>query len=301
MNLRELPSPLRIYWDLPDSLADSALCRRVCEEIIETKMLFLSLRDPASPEGCSCKEVLDALKGDSIGISLTLPWSSATPSFLGGLAVSAVTTLLIDTSSLSEVRSFFEKWGHCGQGELTPGVSFANSRQNYREIPGVVSFCLQHGIYDLVFPIQRLETEEEAAYLEHEGGSELAAKLRAMDYSSMRITIHDPFLWQIFYPEADYHEGGCQAANSMLYLSRDYKVYPCPAMPLELGDLRETTLGEIISSAKKRELRRSLLIPPADCAPCPQADKCLGGCRGRALASAGSVDRRDPACGCILS
>ncbi|MDA8105493.1 MAG: SPASM domain-containing protein [Nitrospiraceae bacterium] len=295
MNLRELPSPLRIYWDLPEAAPDQALCRRICEEIIETKMLFLSLRAPGSPVGCSFREVLDALKGDSIGISLTVPGSAATPSFLAGLSGSAVTTLLIDTSSLSEVRSFFEKWEPYGKGELTPGVSFANSRRNYREIPGVVSFCLQQGVHNLVFPIQRLGTEG-AAYLEPEGGYELAAKLRAMDYSSMRITIHDPFLWQIFYPEADYHEGGCQAANSMLYLSRDYKVYPCPVMPLELGDLHETTLGEIINSAKKEELRQSLLIPPVDCAPCPQADKCLGGCRGRALASAGSLDRRDPAC-----
>ena len=299
MNLRELPSPLRIYWDLPEATPDPAICRRICEEIIETKMLFLSLRDPASPEGWSCKEVLDVLKGDSIGISLTVPGAVATPSFLGGLSGSAVTTLLIDTSSLSEVRSFFEKWGPYGQGGLTPGVSFAKSGQNYREIPEVVSFCLQQGIHDLVFPIQRLGMEEGAAYLEPEGGDELAAKLRAMDYRSMRITIHDPFLWQIFYPEADYHEGGCQAANSMLYLSPDYKVYPCPAMPLELGDLRETTLGEIINSGKKQALRRSLLVPPDDCAPCPQADKCLGGCRGRALASAGSLDRRDPACGYV--
>ncbi len=300
MNLRELPSPLSIYWDLPEASPDPALCRRVCEEIITTKMLFLSLRDSGSPVGCSCREVLDALKGDIIGISLTVPGSAATPSFLGGLSGSAVTTLLIDTSSLTEVSSFFEKRGPYGQGELTPGISFASSRRNYREIPGVVSFCLQQGIQDLVFPIQRIGPEERAAYLEHKGRDELAAKLRAIDYRSMRITIHDPFLWQIFYPEADYHEGGCQAANSMLYLSPDYKVYPCPAMPLELGDLHETTLGEIINSAKKKELRRYLLTPPVDCVPCPQADKCLGGCRGRALASVGSLDRRDPACWCIL-
>jgi GeoRSP system SPASM domain protein len=299
MNLRELPSPLRIYWDLPEASPDSALCRRICEEIIEAKMLFLSLRDPGSAVGCSCREILEALKGGSIGISLTLPGAAATPSFLAGLSGSAATTLLIDASSMDEVRSSFGKKEGYAKGMVVPGVSFVCSRQNYREIPGVVSFCLREGIRDLVFPIQRFGAGAGGAYLDREEGDELAAKLRAMDYRSMRITIHDPFLWQIFYPEADYHEGGCQAANSMLYLSPDYKVYPCPAMPLDLGDLRETTLVEIINSAKKKELRRSLLRPPGDCAPCPQADKCLGGCRGRALASAGFLERRDPACGYV--
>jgi GeoRSP system SPASM domain protein len=82
----------------------------------------------------------------------------------------------------------------------------------------------------------------------------------------------------------------------MLYISPEYKVYPCPAMSIELGDLHETTLREIILSARKKDLRRSLINPPAECAPCDQVNKCLGGCRGRAFASAGSLDRRDPAC-----
>jgi GeoRSP system SPASM domain protein len=83
----------------------------------------------------------------------------------------------------------------------------------------------------------------------------------------------------------------------MLYISPSYKVYPCPAMPIELGDLHETSLREIILSGKKKQLRNSLLSPPGECAVCDRAGNCLGGCRGRAYVMTGSLDRSDPACG----
>jgi GeoRSP system SPASM domain protein len=299
MNLRELPSPLRIYWDLPDAPSDPALCSRICREIIETKMLFLSLHDPVYQEDSCCRDVLDALKGDSIAISLTIPETAAKPSFLDGLRGSAVTTLFIDTSSMNEVRSALERIRLLGEKVLPACISFDIGKANFGDVTAVVSSCLEDGIRELVFPIQRLSPGGGFFCPERRELDDLAAGLRELDHRGLQITIHDPFLWHIFYPGADYHEGGCQAANSMLYLSPDYRVYPCPSMPLELGDLRQMTLKDIINSSMKKELRRSLLAPPIDCAPCPQADKCVGGCRGRALAATGSFDHRDPACGYV--
>jgi GeoRSP system SPASM domain protein len=199
-------------------------------------------------------------------------------------------------ASLEAARRIGPVLGSAGAGAVRPGISFDVSRDNYREIPDIAAFCLEHGINDLVFPIQRLGGTDRPFCFTKKERDELAPKLAGLAYRSLRITIHDPFLWPVFYPEKEYHEGGCQAANSMLYIAPDLTVTPCPAMPLPLGDLRKTTLREIILSDGKRGLRKRLLAPPGECASCGLAAACLGGCRGRALAGPGSLDRRDPAC-----
>ncbi len=304
MNLKELIWPVRIYWDLPENPSDSNRCLKICDEIIEIKILFLSLRDTTQMESHACMDVLDKLKGKNIGLSLTVSSAILNPSILARLSGASIKTLLVEASTLDEVRAALSltppflplNKGRSEEGLYSTGISFDVGKDNYREIPDVVSFCLNNGIRDLVFPIQRLAMNRDCFYMKKEDREELALQLAGLDHRKVRITIHDPFLWKAFYPDAAYHEGGCQAANSMLYISPDYRVYPCPAMPIELGNLHETTLREIILSGEKKELRSSLLNPPAECASCDQVGKCPGGCRGRAFASCASLDRRDPAC-----
>lgn len=295
MNLKELASPVRIYWDLAQAPCDCVNCLKICEQIVEIKILFLSLRSPASSLS-PCLAILDKLKDKNIAVCLTIPGSALNPSMLARLLDTRIKTLLIDASSFSEVRSSVDKIGQYGNSRLHPGISFDIGKDNFREITDVVSFCLNNRISDLVFPIQGIVARRDFFYINRKEREELAAHLSRIDHRKVRITIHDPFLWEAFYPYTDYHEGGCQAANSMLYISPEYRVYPCQAMPVELGDLNETTLRQIILSGKKKELRNSLLNPPEECAACDQVNKCLGGCRGRAFASAGSLSRRDPAC-----
>lgn len=296
MNLKELTWPVRIYWDLPPVPSDSINCLKICEEIIEIKILFLSIQDTASTLSPSCPDIIGRLKGKNIAISLTIASSALTPQVLSRLSDTNIKKLLVNVSSFDEALSAVERIGQYRKTGLLPGISFDIGEDNYEDIPDVVSLCLNSGIPDLVFPIQRLESEKDFFYIDKMQRESLSLKLHKTDYREMQITIHDPFLWTVFYPEADYHEGGCQAANSMLYISPAYKVYPCPAMPVELGDLRETTLREIILSEKKKELRSSLLKPPVECAACEQVNKCLGGCRGRAYSPADFLSLRDPAC-----
>jgi GeoRSP system SPASM domain protein len=296
MNLRDLEWPIRIYWDLPESSSDSGLCKKACDDIVEIKILFLSLRDTAPATSQCCMEVLDRLRGAKIGLSLTAAGSALTPALVGRLAGLAVKPLLAEASSLNDVRSLIGKTGGDGKEYLSLGISFDVGQGNYRELPEVVSFCMNNGIRDLVFPIQRLETGKGVFYVGKREREEISLRLEGLDHRRLRLTIHDPFLWEVFSPDTDYHEGGCQAANSMLYISPSYKVYPCPAMPVELGDLHEISLREIILSGKKKQLRYPLLSPPGDSAECDRSEKCLGGCRGRAYAMTGSLDRCDPAC-----
>lgn len=291
VNLKELKWPIRIYWDLPDEGPGTSLAMSITQELAALKVLFLGLRGPDA--GVSSL-ILGKLKGGSPAVSLTLPGPALSAKALALLRQAGARTLLAEFSSLQDAGAWLEEIS-VDKGAL-PGLVFDVTGKNYHELPEVVSLCLRRGIAELVLPIQRLAGHEEVFCMTGEIRAGLAAVLGTMDYRRLRVTIHDPFLWQAFYPGAPYHEGGCQAANSMLYITPGYKVWPCPAMPLELGDLHKTNLREIMLSEGKRALRRTLLNPPSECAGCEQAEACLGGCRGRALAARASLDRRDPAC-----
>jgi GeoRSP system SPASM domain protein len=82
----------------------------------------------------------------------------------------------------------------------------------------------------------------------------------------------------------------------MLSIDPKGVVYPCPVMPVPIGDLQITTLKEIAKGVVKKELRAKLLKLPADCIGCELAESCKGGCRGRGERISGSWDGIDPAC-----
>ena len=71
----------------------------------------------------------------------------------------------------------------------------------------------------------------------------------------LRLTIHDPFLWRAFNPGIPFPQGGCQAANTMIAISPDRGVYPCPTLPVRLGELDSLSLKQIIASPAKKEFR----------------------------------------------
>lgn len=296
MNLNELTVPVRIYWDLPEDTSYSLFCSKISEELIKTKILFLSLRD-SSPQSSPCLPlILDALKNQPVSLSLTVPGKAVTPEVSGMIAGSGVRLVLCSSSALHEVRSSLRTVEQFRRSGLSAGISFDITESNFREIPEVVRFCLDYGITDLVFPIQRIRKGEDFFCISAAEREKLSTVLQDLEYRRLNITIHDYFLWVIFYPEKEYHEGGCQAANSLLYISPDCKVYPCPAMPMELGDLKEASLMEIVQFQGKKQLRQSLLSPPAECAACADLLSCRGGCRGRAFALNSSLDSADPAC-----
>jgi GeoRSP system SPASM domain protein len=296
MNLKELTWPVRLYWDLPPVASCSLDDLKICEDIIEAKILYLSLSDSSSSLGTAGLAIVDKLKDKNIAVSLTIESSALDRSILARLSDKRIKTVFVRASSLAEVRSATMKIKEYGTRALSLGISFDVGKENFRVIPEVVSFCLNNGISDLVFPIQRLEVGLDYFYINQKERDELRLSLDSIDFGKIKFTIHDPFLWKVFYPDIDYHEGGCQAANSMLFISPEYKVYPCPAFPFELGDLHETLLREIILSGGKKEFRNSLLISPGGCLSCVQGAKCLGGCRGRAFVFSGSPDHPDPAC-----
>lgn len=297
MILKELKSPIRIYWDLspaphreyPDHL-------KICRELVDNKVLSLDLREPGPSLSHACFAILENLKNTPLSLSLTVSQAALNGPAIELLQGLSVRALFIATASGLELESIREIQKRTA-GRPPVGLSFSVSRNNYHELPEVLSFCIKSGISPLVFPMQRLGDEKDCFFINKQERQGLAERLHDLPVPpGMKLIIHDPFLWRVFYPATAFPGGGCQAANTMLFISPEADVYPCPSLPIKIGNLIKESLKEVILSDRKKELRESVVAFPQGCRDCSESAQCAGGCRGRAYMITSSLSEPDPAC-----
>lgn len=282
----ELKSPITVYWDLAPltPLDDSLLA--LCDDILECRPLMLQLYDPSLEFSEASSAVLERLKGKPVAVTLTIPYSS--------LLSLAGTELHV-----KELLVAFDKFDSLRNMVLLPetGYSFFVNRDNWRELPDVVSICRNNGVNRLVLPMQRLYNSEEPFMLSKAEQEVLEGALAANGgVDGIRLTIHDPFIWRAFNPGIAFPQAGCQAANTMIAISPDGRIYPCPALPVSLGNVGTVSLKDTIRSEAKKELRSLITSTPAACNNCEDVSVCKGGCRGRSLVVHGSFNDIDDAC-----
>ena len=297
MNLKELAFPIRLYWDLllssEESSIDSSL---ICDQIVDMKFFTLNLRDMGPQLSDSCIEILKKLKNEMITLSLTVSSQVLNDAYIKMLSGLNVNELLVDISNKNDISLIADSIEKYKNKKLIMGISFQVMEDNHMSIPDVVSDCINNDINRLVFPMQRVKSKGGCFYVNREDAKTITDSLRKINFEKMKITIHDPFLWRIFYPAVSFPGGGCQAANSMVYITPEGKVYPCPTMPMELGNLNDSPLETILSSKAKKDLVKSLHQSPDECNDCEELGGCMGGCSGRVYVLDGTISRRDPAC-----
>ncbi len=297
MNLPELNYPVRIYWDiapLPPVRPFDYL--RLCEEILEIRILHLDVRDTGFHLGPPCGDILEKLRNKNIAVSLTLASPAFNPSTISLLSHGNIKAMFLEASSFDELKSSIEKIKQYGGASTPAGLSCPVEHFRYRDIPGIVSLCLNNGITHLVIPMQRVINSGACSYPDKQERDELSESLQTLPFGDLKLIIHDPFLWRVFYPTVPFPANGCQAANTMLYISPAGDVYPCPSMPVKLGSLGKKSLKDIILSSEKKELRKMLITSPRECLDCDELNQCRGGCRGRAYVLTQSMNEADPAC-----
>lgn len=295
MSLGELARPITLYWDLTPAPSIAPDYTQICHQISTIKPLQLHLLDCGPTLDQPCFSILEQMQGTPLAVVLTTVSSALSASCLDRLHTLHLRGLLLRASSYAELAVIPEIRAAV-EGRFATGISFLVNQENWQELPQVVTFCLEQGISSLTLPMQRLYRDEPLFMLsarEQSIHTELLAKL---DYSALRLTIHDPFLWRAFNPTTPFPGGGCQAANTMLAISPNGTVYPCPTLPVTLGSLNTTTLAEILSSAAKKDMRSMLCQPPPPCADCEELNQCRGGCRGRTYLLKGTICDIDPAC-----
>jgi GeoRSP system SPASM domain protein len=291
MSLPELATPIRLYWDLtplPGSPVDQ---EKICAEIIALKILSLDLTATGAVLPDVCFRILDLCRSSRLAVTLTISPEAVTEDVLSRLAASPPKELLLEITDIHQLS------------DLSPlpaevaGISFAVNDSSWQQLPDLFRFISANGCKRLVLPMQRLYSGENPFYLSKSEQKTLASELAPIPRSpNLRITVHDPFLWRAVFPDTPFPEGRCQAANTMLAIDQSGIVYPCPTMPIPLGNLNTTSLTDIARGEAKRELRLKLLRLPEGCTACSDAGGCKGGCRGRGERLGGSWDGIDPAC-----
>lgn len=297
MNLRELDFPVRVYWDIAPAPHDVTVdYLRICDDIAEVRILNLNLSDTGITFSRSCMEILEKLRNKKITVSLAISNSALDNEAIALFSGLNVRALFSEVNSLHELQLSIGKIKSSPKASMSLGISYVVGRKNYQDLPEVLTLCLNNEIEYLVLPMQRLIKSADCFYVNKNEREELSARLNKINHEGMKLIIHDPFLWRAFYPSAQFPAGGCQAANSMIYISPEGAVYPCPSMPVKLGDLNGSTLKQLLLSDFKKEIRQKLLTPPAGCLSCKELNHCMGGCRGRTYVLKGSLMESDPAC-----
>ena len=296
MNLKELSSPIRMYWDLGPEPASRLDHARIAGEIAAAKVLTLQLTESGPTLSTPCLTVLETLKDKPLALSLVLPIACRDDGMFEQLRRFPIRLLLFSTSDPASLRTIVEIKKQV-QGKPPVGAAFSVTRSNFRMLPDVLEFCIGQRVETLVLPMLRLAGREEVFSFSAEERRELTTELSRTERPGwLKIIIHDPFLWRAFFPAVDFPDGGCQAANTMLYISSEGEVYPCPTLPIKIGDLRETSLEEVIKSELKKKTRQQILSSPSGCNGCPELNQCKGGCRGRAYVLHKNFQKNDPIC-----
>lgn len=107
-----------------------------------------------------------------------------------------------------------------------------------------------------------------------------------------KAIIHDLFLSADLGLDPWKGYAGCAAGDSLAHVGADGLIRACRTLPVILGDLGVSSLGEIWKSEAKKSFRVALAKPPEVCRPCAMVEVCKGGCPG--LAGSSGRDRSCP-------
>ena len=294
MNGIELKVPIRLYWDVSPAPPGGFLdYPAICRDIVSLRILSINLIDLVPGVSEAGQEVLQSLKGCDAAVSLTVAPESLTRQLLGRSGELGVRTVLVRIGAAGQLACLPDVWQH----KPSVGICFDITAASWRQIPEVLRYCSDNGIMFLSLPMQRLQDKQRSFYLTPAEKVELAAMLeREPIPAGLKLTIHDPFLWKLFFPQVSFPDGGCQAANTMLYISPAGDVFPCPMLPLQLGNLHSVSFRDIALSDAKKHMRQEIVSLPTDCLSCAVSLTCKGGCRGRACVEHGCLDSADPGC-----
>ncbi len=291
MSLPELSTPIRVYWDMTPLPGNPPDHEQITEGIIELKILNLDITATGSTLPAVCYTVLQKCTAARMGVTLTISPAALTETASASLAQAPPKELLFEVTDIDTLHALIPLPGSVA------GVSFPPSEQNWSTIPDVIRFCSQNSLKRLVFPMQRLYKGEVPFHIPAGGLKDISDDLSAFQPDpGLRITVHDPFVWRAIFPLTPFPEGRCQAANTMLSIDQEGIVYPCPVMPVPLGDLNESSLKQIAKGEFKKAIRSKILSLPGECVACAEVESCKGGCRGRGERVFGSWEALDPGC-----
>jgi radical SAM protein with 4Fe4S-binding SPASM domain len=110
-----------------------------------------------------------------------------------------------------------------------------------------------------------------------------------------RVRVHDFILTEALGLEG-VEPQGCEAANSIAFIDREGKVFPCETLMVPMGDLKREKLDAVWASPLRDRIRRDVGSVPGLCSDCHDLGRCRGGCRGAVYHLSGHYGAPDPLC-----
>ncbi|MBU4142741.1 SPASM domain-containing protein, partial [Patescibacteria group bacterium] len=117
-------------------------------------------------------------------------------------------------------------------------------------------------------------------------------KYQGLDVSSDDPLLYVPLEGRRFTVNAF---GGCGAGVGSLAICHDGTVFPCRRLPIKVGDIKNSSLANIINSSRLDCFFDRETHLKGKCAPCDYRQIC-GGCRAAAYAFTGDHLGSDPQC-----
>lgn len=180
---------------------------------------------------------------------------------------------------------------------ISTRVSFTANQENYRQFPLVAKYCRKHEVSSLwsdrYIPIndgelKALTEENTKEYVEmlqdeHENIENAAAGLRVENYRALQFlsSYSQPYI--------------CKAGEALVTVDEYGNIFPCRRLPLNCGNIRETTLSDVyFEHPVFKELRKHHCA--LKCSDCIHKESCSGGARCMTYAVKGVFLAPDPGC-----
>jgi radical SAM protein with 4Fe4S-binding SPASM domain len=237
------------------------------------------------------------------------------------VAIPLDSTIPENHDKLRNVPGTFEKAVNaikaCLDLDLKVAVTTMALKSNFNEIPKIIDFIANLGVdqavlYDLVPAgrakdvmdltmsqeqrvsliryLHKMQEEKEMIFL-ISGGEPLYPEI-ALEMHRLNGTKPPDLLLKQFWIHAPI---GCHAGIQYFSLRPDGDVYPCPFLPVRVGNIRDQSLNEIWYNSKVLNELRERSALKGKCGECEYRETC-GGCRGRAYACTGDYLATDPVC-----
>ena len=155
------------------------------------------------------------------------------------------------------------------------------------------------------FTVGRARTEISSLAIEAKELAEMAEQLynRQSEWQGkIRVTANDPLVGFASGSAigdsggADFAHTGCRAARSEVYVTQNGDLYPCPFLPIPIGNLFQDSLIDLWNSAHLQQVREETAIVTESCMNCNLLPLCVDQCKGFTYSAFNTFDHRDPVC-----
>ncbi|MDD5762295.1 MAG: SPASM domain-containing protein [bacterium] len=292
----EFSLPIRIRWDV-DFRERAGRVKRIARRIAEASPLFVEVHISGKRGLKELPGIVAELQKTASRVSLHLPLLPEAYRIHGrGYPVEYVW-------DVGKTAGFL---GHLPEG--AKAISFVPDEECADELPEVVAEFADSALAELHLPnVNAVRAVAAKGHVPVPGIDRLRAAAGAvaalgLSLRGKRLIVHDYFLWKSLsatFPGATGDRvdfSGCQAGTALAYVDWDGNVYPCDSLPIRLGGLENETFEEVWNSPARAGVADAVRSTPSACDGCAEQNGCLGGCRGMAYLTSGSLDAPDPAC-----